>query len=138
LGHARRPLTLTPVRSAIAGSPVVGVAAPIIACVPVLLQLTTPQPGVGPDELVDYWPLILRAGWFFAGFFAVVLLNRVLIEPALVRLIRRRNRNNPTLRDTIRRYVRVLVLGVGTFVGAGLAGYGHILSTSALVIGAAR
>ncbi len=114
-----------------------GVAAPLSAGATLLLQTDSPPPGVGPDELVDYWPLLLRAGWFFAGFFAVVLLSRIFVEPALIRLLRRRNRNNPTLQDAIRRYVRLLVLGVGVFVGAGVAGYGHILSTSALVIGAA-
>lgn len=111
--------------------------APLSAGAAVLLQAATPPPGVGPDELVDYWPLILRVGWFFAGFFAVVILSRMFLEPTLVRLLRRRNRNNPTLRDAIRRYVRLLVLGVGIFVGAGVAGYGPTLSSSALVIGAA-
>jgi small-conductance mechanosensitive channel len=118
------------------GSRTFGVAS-LSAGALVLLQAATPPPGVGPDQLVDYWPLILRAGWFFAGFFAVVLLSRVFVEPAIVRLLRRRNRNNPTLQDAIRRYVRLLVLVVGVFVGAGVAGYGRILSTSALVIGAA-
>jgi small-conductance mechanosensitive channel len=103
----------------------------------VLLQVATPPPGTGPDELVDYWPLILRVAWFFAGFLAVVFLSRLFVEPTLVRLLRRRNRNNPTLRDAIRRYVRLLVLGIGIYVGAGMAGYGRILSSSALVIGAA-
>ena len=103
----------------------------------VVLQTTTPSSGVGPDELVDYWPAIVRAGWFFAGFFGVVLLGRLLVEPTLARIIRRRNRNNPTLREATLLYFRVLVVVIAVFVGAGVAGYGQFLSNSALIIGAA-
>lgn len=92
--------------------------------------------GVGPDELVDYWPAVVRAGWFAAGFLAVVVVGRLFVEPALNRVVRRRNRNNPTLREAVRRYVRVLVLLVAVFAGAGVAGYGRFLGSSALVLGA--
>ncbi|WP_435174852.1 mechanosensitive ion channel family protein [Halorussus sp. AFM4] len=100
-------------------------------------QTTTPAPGVGPGELVDYWPNLVRAGWFLAGFLAVVVLSRFLFEPAFARVVRRRNRNNPTLRDALVRYVRVIVVVVAVFVGAGVAGYGRFLGNSALVISAA-
>lgn len=102
----------------------------------VALQTTTPEPGVGPGELVEYWPTVVRAGWFLAGFVAVVVLSRLLVEPTLQRIVRHRNRNNPTLRNAISRYVRVLVVLVAVFVGAGIAGYGRFLSNSALIISA--
>lgn len=102
----------------------------------VVIQTTTPGSGVGPDELIDYWPALVRAGWFLAGFLAIILLSRILIEPTLTRIIRRRNRNNPRLRDAISLYLRVFIILVAIFVGAGVAGYGRFLSNSALVIGA--
>lgn len=106
---------------------------------PVALQTTTttPSPGVGVGELADFWPAVVRVGWFFAGFLGVVVLSRFLLEPPLSRVLRRRNRNNPTLRDAIMLYFRVFVTLVAVFVGVGVAGYGRILSSSALIIGAA-
>lgn len=102
----------------------------------VLLQTATPTPGVGPDELVDYWQPFVRGVWFLAGFVVVTLLGWYVAEPAIARIIRRRNRNNPTLQDALTRYVRLLVLVVAIFVGAGVAGYGRFLRSSALVIAA--
>ena len=102
-----------------------------------LLQATTPGPGVGPDELVDYWPPLVRAGWFLAGFLLVLLVGWYVLAPAIARVVRRRNRNNPTLQEAITRYVRAIVLVVALFAGAGTAGYGQFLSNSALVVAAA-
>ena len=102
----------------------------------VVLQTTTPPSGVGPDELVDFWPAIVRLGWFLAAFLGVVLLSRLLVEPALGRVIRQRNRNNPTLREALVLYVRVFVFLAAILVGAGVAGYGRFLGNSALIIGA--
>jgi small-conductance mechanosensitive channel len=104
---------------------------------PLVVFQPTQPPGVGPDELVDYWPSLVRAGWFLAGFLAIVVLGRVFVEPAISRVIHRRNRKNPSLREAVRRYVRIFILVIGVFVGAGIAGYGRFLSSSALVIGAA-
>lgn len=106
------------------------------AVLAVVLQTATPTPGVGPGELVDYWPFVVRAGWFFVGFLGVVLLGWYVVGPVLSRVVRRRNRNNPTVRDAIRRYFRLLVAVVGVFVGAGVAGYGQFLTDSALVVAA--
>lgn len=106
------------------------------AVLAVVLQTATPTPGVGPGELADYWPFVVRAGWFFAGFLGVVLPGWYVVEPLLSRVVRRRNRNNPTVREAIERYVRLLLAVVGVFVGAGIAGYGQFLTDSALVIAA--
>lgn len=104
--------------------------------VPVLAQAPIPTPGVGPDELVDYWPVLTRAAWFLAGFLATVLAGWFLVVPAVSRVVRRRNRNNPTIQEAIPRYTRLLVLVTGFFVAAGTAGYGQFLSDSALVVAA--
>ena len=103
----------------------------------VALQAATPTPGVGPDELVDYWPLVRRAGWFAVGLVVTIVVGWYAVEPAVSRVVRRRNRNNPTLQDALSRYVRLVVVLVALLVGAGVAGYGQFLSNSAIVVAAA-
>jgi small-conductance mechanosensitive channel len=86
--------------------------------------------------LVDYWPILRRGAWFLAGFVAVVLVGWFGVEPLVARYVRRRNRNNPTIREAVSRYVRLLVVVVAFFVAAGTAGYGDLIGDSALVIAA--
>ncbi len=102
----------------------------------VVIPLTTVPPEVGPNELAEYWPLVLRALWFSAGFIAVVLLSQLLIQPALKRTLRRRNRNNPTVQNAILLYFQVVVVLLAVLVGISIAGYGGLLSDSALLISA--
>jgi small-conductance mechanosensitive channel len=105
--------------------------------VAVVLQGTaTPTPGLGPDELAVYWPDLIRGGWFLVGFGVTILLGWFVIEPLVSRVVSRRNRGNATLEEAISRYVRVLVVLIAFFVGAGVAGYGRFLANSALVIAA--
>jgi small-conductance mechanosensitive channel len=109
------------------------------AVLPARLQTTpipTETPGTGPEALVDIWPLLVRAAWFFAGFLSVAVVGLLAIEPALSRIVRRRNRNNPTLQEAISRYLRLGVLVVAFVVGTGVAGYGRFLSDSAIVVAA--
>lgn len=101
------------------------------------LAAATPTPGVGPAELADYWPVLYRIGWFVAGFAVVVLVGWFVVEPAVARLVRRRNRNNPTLREAVSRYVRLSVVVAAILAGAGVAGYGGVVGRSALIIAAA-
>ena len=101
-----------------------------------LLQAATPSPGVGPEEVGDYWPLLRRALWFGIGFVTVWVLGWYVAEPAIDRIVRRRNRNNPTLTEAISRYVRVLVVLVALFIGIGFAGFGRVVGNSALIIAA--
>lgn len=104
----------------------------------VALQTATPTetPGTGPAELVDYWPFAVRAGWFLLGFLVVVLLGLYVLEPAVSRIVRRRNRNNATVQEAISRYVRLFVAVSAFAVGAGTAGYAQLLTDSAIVIAA--
>ncbi len=98
---------------------------------------TTADPGVGPDELVDFWPLLVRIGWFLAGGLVIGLLGWFVVEPAIGRAIRRRNPDNPTIQEAITRYVRLFVVILAVIVGAGFAGYGQFIGDSAIVIAAA-
>ncbi|MDH5020071.1 mechanosensitive ion channel family protein [Halobacterium rubrum] len=93
-------------------------------------------PDPGPEELVDLVPLAVNAAWFLLGFGVVVVLGWVVVEPLVGRVVRRRNRDNPTIQEAIARYVRVLFVLAGTAVGASVAGYGQLLSDSALVVAA--
>ncbi|MFW5919254.1 MAG: mechanosensitive ion channel family protein [Halanaeroarchaeum sp.] len=98
---------------------------------------TTPAPGTGPGELVEYWPPAVRAGWFILGFVVVLLVGWYLVGPVVSGVVRQRNRNNPTVQEAISRYFRLFVGVVAVFVAAGVAGYGGFLTDSALVIAAA-
>lgn len=102
----------------------------------VLLQVPTPGPDTGPEELVTYWPVLVRVGWFLVAFLVIVLLGRLFVQPLLVRLLRRRNRNNPTLQAAIVLYFRLVVVLIATLVGVTAAGYGGFLGDSALVFSA--
>jgi small-conductance mechanosensitive channel len=101
-----------------------------------LLQVPTPGPETGPEELVTYWPVLVRLGWFLLGFLVILFLGRLFVQPLLVRLLRRRNRNNPTLQAAMVLYFRLVVVLLGALVGATVAGYGGFLGDSALVFSA--
>jgi len=103
---------------------------------PVLVQVTTTPPAVGPEGLADYGPSLVRGAWFLAGFVATLLVGWFVAEPLVARYVHRRNRNNPTIREAVSRYVRLLVVVVAFFVAAGVAGYGDLIGDSALVIAA--
>ncbi|WP_248895945.1 mechanosensitive ion channel family protein [Haloplanus halobius] len=96
----------------------------------------TPVPGIGPEAVAAYWPALVRAGWFLAGFIAVVVVGWFVVEPLVGRAINRRNRNNPTLQEALSRYLRLFVVVVAFFVAAGTAGYADFIGDSALVIAA--
>lgn len=115
----------------------IGSSTATVLCSPAILQAATPTPGVGPAEVLDAWPTVVRFGWFLGGAAAFAALGLFVLRPAIVRLVRRRNRNNPTLTEAIGRYVGAAVLVVSIFVGGTVAGYGGLLGGSALVIAAA-
>jgi small-conductance mechanosensitive channel len=96
----------------------------------------TVTPDVGPEELVDYWPLLRRFGWFLVGFLLVLAISQLLVRPALKRILRRRNHNNPTIQNAVLLYFQVLVAVLAILIGATVAGYGGFLGDSALLISA--
>jgi len=101
------------------------------------LVLAAETPGTGPGALLDYWPLVERLGWFIAAFLVVAIVGWVVVEPAISRFVRSRNRNNPTIRNVIRRWLRLLVVAVAVLVGLAAAGFGYVIGDSALVVAAA-
>lgn len=109
----------------------------VAATLPVVLQTQTATPGLGPEGLVDYWPDLVRLGWFLVGFVIVFAIGWFVVEPVVARAVRQRNPDNPTIQEAISRYFRVIVVVVAFFVGAGVAGYGRFLTNSAIVIAAA-
>ncbi|WP_159901785.1 mechanosensitive ion channel family protein [Salinirussus salinus] len=105
---------------------------------PSLLATATETPvPVGAEGLVDYWPVFVRLGWFLAGALVVLVVGWYVFVPAVLRTVRRRNRNNRTIQEAFTRYTRLLVVVLAVVVGAGVAGYGGVLADSALVVAAA-
>ncbi|QLH77982.1 mechanosensitive ion channel [Halosimplex rubrum] len=97
----------------------------------------TATPGVGPAELVEFAPVVVRGAWFLLTATVVLVVGLFVVEPLIARVVRRRNRGNPTIQDAITRYVRLLVFAVAAVVGAGVAGLANVLTSSALVVAAA-
>ena len=100
-----------------------------------LLQATE-TPEVGTGELLDYLPVLYQLAWFFGTFLAVMALGWFLVEPAISRFVRGRNRNNPTLQSVITRYVRLTVGLVAVLIGLAAAGFGYVIGDSILVLAA--
>lgn len=94
------------------------------------------QTDLDENEIVELGEPVLRLVEFLIGFAIIVIIGWFIVEPAISRVIRRHNRNNPTLEEAITRYVRLIVLGVGTFVGLSVAGFTGTLNNSALVVAA--
>lgn len=88
-----------------------------------------------PEEA--YREILLPFGKFALAFLSVYLVGRLLVEPAVNRVVRRRNRNNPTIQDAFRRYLRLAVIVVGIGFGLAAGGYGQVLTSSALIVAAA-
>lgn len=89
--------------------------------------------GLDPSEVGD--PL-LRPAEFAVGFLLVVIVGWFVVEPAISRIVRRRNRNNPTLDEAITRYLRLIILILGVIVGLSAAGFMDVVGNSALVVAA--
>lgn len=103
--------------------------------VPGLPSTVTPS-DPGPEEVLDLVPVVVDLAWFLAGLLVVVAVGWLVVEPLVGRVVRRRNRENPTVQEAIERYVRVLFVALGAVVGVAVAGYGQFLADSALVVAA--
>lgn len=102
-----------------------------------VIQASPATPGLGSEQLIDFWSAINRLGWFLVGFLGLAIIGWFVIEPLVSRAVSRRNRRNPTIQEAITRYVRVVVLLVAAMVGIATAGYVTLLANSALVVAAA-
>ena len=93
-----------------------------------------------PDWLSDlvsaYNQVLSELFWFFVGFGIVYLVSQFVLIPFTIRIVRSRNRNNPTIETATETYLRVILIGFATLTGIIAAGYGRLLSGSAIVIAA--
>ncbi|WP_435359453.1 mechanosensitive ion channel family protein [Haloarchaeobius sp. DFWS5] len=89
-----------------------------------------------PGVPVEYQTVLFTLGRFALGFLAVYLVGKYLVLPSVVRIVRARNRNNPTVQEAVSRYVWVLVLSVAAATALAVAGYGAWLTNSAIVLAA--
>lgn len=81
-------------------------------------------------------PAVRRAVAAVLAFLVVSVVGRLLVVPAAVRVVRRRNRENPTVQEAVDLYLRIAVLVVAAVAAVLTAGYGRVLSRSALVVAA--
>lgn len=89
-----------------------------------------------PDLLSAYDQVLSELFWFMVGFGVVYLIGHILIIPVVTRVVRARNRNNPTIETATETYLRVILIGFATLTAIIAAGYGRILSESAVIIAA--
>ncbi|MXR20421.1 mechanosensitive ion channel family protein [Halobacterium bonnevillei] len=88
------------------------------------------------DLLAGYTQVLSELFWFTVGFAVVYVVGHVVLVPSVTRVVRSRNRHNPTIETATTTYLRVLVIGFATLTGIITAGYGRVLSESAVIIAA--
>ena len=88
------------------------------------------------DVLSAYSQVLSELVWFVVGFGIVYLLSHVVLVPLAIRAVRSRNRNNPTIETAAETYLRVVLIGFAILTGIITAGYGRVLSESAVIIAA--
>ncbi|WP_128224696.1 mechanosensitive ion channel family protein [Halobacteriaceae archaeon SHR40] len=98
----------------------------------VVLQSTDELGPLFPDLAARLW----RGALFFGSFLIVLLVGWYLFEPALSRLVEKRNPDNPTVQEAITRYTRLVVTLLALFAGFGVAGFTRVVGGSALVVAA--
>ena len=88
------------------------------------------------DLLWAYSQVLEELFWFFVGFAVVYVVGRIAFVPSVTRIVRSRNRNNPTILSATKTYLRVMLIGFAILTGILAAGYGRIIGDSAIVIAA--
>jgi len=88
------------------------------------------------DVFSAYDQVLSELFWFLVGFAVVYLVGQTFLIPVITRVVRTRNRNNPTIETAVKTYLQVLVIGFATLTGVIAAGYGRVLSDSAVIIAA--
>jgi len=88
------------------------------------------------DVLSAYSQVFSELFFFLVGFGVVLAIGYLLLVPFISRIVKSRNRNNPTIETATKTYLRVAVIGLAILTGVITAGYGGILSESAVVIAA--
>jgi len=96
----------------------------------------TGVPEWATDTVAVYGQVLSELVWFVVGFGIVYFVSNVTLIPVAVRAVRSRNRNNPTIETATETYLRVTLIGFATLTGIIAAGYGRVLSDSAVIIAA--
>ncbi|WP_152039953.1 mechanosensitive ion channel family protein [Salinigranum salinum] len=89
-----------------------------------------------PTDFTGIEDLALRILGFFAAVLVVYVVGRLLVVPTVTRLVRSRNRNNPTIETAAETYTRLVVVGVAIVAGIVAAGFGDVLTDASIVIAA--
>jgi small conductance mechanosensitive channel len=93
-----------------------------------------------PDWVIDllsaYSQVLSELFWFVVGFGIVYLVSQVFFIPLVIRAVKSRNRNNPTIETATKTYLRVAMIGFAILTGIIAAGYGRVLTESAVIIAA--
>ncbi|WP_332899398.1 mechanosensitive ion channel family protein [Haladaptatus sp. CMSO5] len=89
-----------------------------------------------PESLSAYQEVLTEVFWFLSGALAVYLVGHFLLIPLALRVVRARNRNNPTIETAAETYLRVAFALLATLAGIVVGGYGNVLTGSAVVIAA--
>jgi len=88
------------------------------------------------DVFSAYNQVLSELFWFLAGFAVIYLIGQTFLVPFITRVVRSRNRNNPTIETAVKTYLRVLLIGFAILTGIIAAGYGRVLTESAVIIAA--
>ena len=89
-----------------------------------------------PTDAAGIEELAVRTVGFLAGALLVYVVGRLLVVPTAARIVRSRNRNNPTIETATETYVHVLVIVAAVVVGVVGAGFGSVLTDASIVIAA--
>ncbi|WP_435098754.1 mechanosensitive ion channel family protein [Halarchaeum sp. P4] len=89
------------------------------------------------DVITSSQGALVRIGAFVVAAAAVGVVGRYLAVPAVAHAVRVRNTDNPALVRAVRSYARVVVVAVAFLAGLVAAGFGAVLTKSAVVAAAA-
>lgn len=93
---------------------------------------------VFPAALDPYSQVLSELVVFLVATVVVYAVSRIVVIPVVLRVVRSRNRNNPTILTAMETYLRVVLVGIAGLVGLVGAGYGNLLvnTDSAILIAA--
>jgi small-conductance mechanosensitive channel len=89
-----------------------------------------------PTELTGLEDVALRTLGFFAGAVVVYVFGRLFVVPAVTRVVRSRNRNNPTVEAAAETYTHLFVVLLAVIAGVIGAGYGGVLTDATILVAA--
>lgn len=88
------------------------------------------------DNLSAFTQVLSELLGFVVGFGIVYVVSKLFLIPLVTRTVRVRNENNPTIETATKTYLRVVLMGFGILTGIIVAGYGRVLTESAVIIAA--